>query len=61
MTGIYVRMRRDDAWVAVEVEQLTDLEWALLERQRPLDGWRWAKATAEWIRENVRAVAEETV
>ncbi len=54
MTSMYVRIRRDDKWQAIEVDQLTDeeldrffvdLEAATLAR--------WAKALAGWIRDNV--------
>ena len=59
MTGIYVRLRRGDAWVAVEIEDLTAAELAQLERDKPLEGWRWTAQLARWVREKVRAVPEE--
>jgi hypothetical protein len=59
MTGFYIRIRTEHGWRAVEVEELTREQWAELEKQQPLDGWRWARALATWIRERVTVAPEQ--
>lgn len=55
MTGAYLRTKRGERWINVEVDQLTDAELNELEtHEGPEQGWVWAKFLAKWIRENVR-------
>ena len=54
MTGMYVRIRRDDKWQNIEVDQLTDEELDRFFVAMGAAGQvRWAKALAGWIRDNV--------
>jgi hypothetical protein len=54
MTGFYVRITRDSGQPeSVEIDQMTDAELERLAAAHPEAGWRWARALARWIRDNV--------
>jgi hypothetical protein len=53
MTGYYVRVRRDDRWQNLEIDELSDDELASL-HMPPALGREFALALARWIRDNVR-------
>lgn len=60
MTGAFLRILRDSEWQNIEIDQLTDEELDLIEREQPNRGWSWAKFLARWIRENVRDPGSES-
>jgi hypothetical protein len=51
MTGMMVRVCRDGVWQNVEIDELTDLEFEVLDER--LDH-EWAVALAKWIRDHVK-------
>lgn len=53
MTGAYVRVKRDEKWESIEIDQLSDeeLEMFFAEETNPK---RWAMFLAKWIRDNIR-------
>lgn len=55
MTGLFVQVTRDGRPRSVEIEYLTDEEFDALEKQSKDAGdcWKWVRALARWIRENV--------
>jgi len=55
MTGFYVRAQRDNGnWEAVEIEELTDTEWArFIATQPPERAWAMTRALCGWIKEHV--------
>ena len=54
MTGMYLRVTRDDIAQNVEFEHLTAQELDDYIQAQPADaGWKWARALAKWIRDNV--------
>lgn len=54
MTGAYLRIRRDNRWLSIEIDQLTDDELDQLAKDQPERGWVWAKFLAKWINEHVK-------
>jgi hypothetical protein len=52
MTEAYVRVQRNDEWLSIEIDQLTNEELDALAEAQPKDGWKWAKFLAGWIRDN---------
>jgi hypothetical protein len=68
MTGIFVRVQRAGRWANAEFDQLTDDEMEAFvarhrERRTPEeaapDGWGWAMALAQWIRDHVQQEAPQ--
>jgi hypothetical protein len=58
MTGMFLRVKRDGARVNVEIDRMTDDELdELADRAGGRGGWMWAKALAQWIRDNVNEQA----
>jgi hypothetical protein len=56
MTGAYLRVKRDDQWQNIEIDQMTDAELDDMERRSgddPAYAWSWVKFLAKWIRDNV--------
>ena len=54
MPGAYVRIKRNDEWLSLEVDELTDAEMETFFRQiEPDSGINWAIFLAQWIRDNV--------
>ncbi len=53
MTGYYVRTINGDS---IEIENLTPEQFDELIKNQPDKGWAWAKALAEWIKQNVSSV-----
>jgi hypothetical protein len=63
MTGIYVRVRRDDQWQSVEIDRLTDAELDAFVLDVMGDGHAWTladllKGLAKWVRDHVQDGAE---
>jgi len=53
MTGAFVRIqRRNNKWVSIEIEQLTDEELTAFFKEMSKDGVKWAIFLAKWIRDN---------
>ena len=57
VTGVYVRMKRDGCWDAIDFTDLTDDELEQFATDHPEQGWRWATFLAKWIRDNVEKPA----
>jgi hypothetical protein len=57
MTGLFIRIYRDDSWQDLEIDELTDDELEGLRGRSPFEGWPWAIALAKWIRDNVNPEA----
>jgi len=51
MTGAYLRVKRNDKWENIEIDQMTDVELDALAERQPNDGWVWAKYLAKFIRD----------
>jgi len=61
MTGIYVRVKRDDKWENIEFELLTDKEmedFITMKREAKLDGWNWAIALAKYLRDTIKPLMD---
>jgi len=57
MTGAFIRIKRNNEWDNIEIDQMTDEELDQLEKDQGIDrGWLWAKFLAKWIRDNVTEV-----
>lgn len=61
MTGIIIRIKKDDKWKNVEFDQMTDQEMGEFVREKiannpgdPHEGWNWAMTLAKWIRDNIK-------
>jgi len=54
MTGIFVRIRRNDRWQNIEIEHLSDNELNSFAKEHPDVGWTWAKHLIRWIRNNMQ-------
>jgi len=52
MTGFYVRIKRDEKWKPVEIDQMTDLELEIFFKDNPAST-KWAIGLAKWIRDNL--------
>jgi hypothetical protein len=54
MTGACIRIAREDKWINVEFEQLTDREMDEFKENHKEDGWKWAIFFAKFIRDNIQ-------
>ena len=54
ITQLLVRIKRDDDWQSIEINQLTDDEIESYFKRYPDSGCRWAIVLARWIRANVK-------
>ena len=60
MTGAYVRIERDGAWVNAELDTLSDAELeALAVAQGAAQGWVWLAFLARWVLARVDGLGEE--
>ena len=59
-TGAYLRIERDNEWVNIEIDQLTDDELDSLAKDQPGEGWVWAKFLAAWIRDTLVEAPRDT-
>jgi hypothetical protein len=54
LTGYFVRIKRDNSYQNIEIDQFTDAELNEFATGPPEDGWKWAVALAKWIRDHVK-------
>ena len=54
ITQLLVRIKRDDDWQSIEINQLTDDEIESYFKRYPDSGCRLAIALARWIRANIK-------
>ena len=54
ITQLLVRIKRDDDWQSIEINQLTDDEIESYFKRYPDSGCRWAIVLAKWIRANIK-------
>jgi len=56
MTGIYVRVKRNNKFENVEFELLTDKEMSdfiTIKQEQKLDGWSWVMVLAQYLRDTI--------
>ena len=58
-TGAFVRIKRNNTWQNIEIEQLTDKELNSFAKEHPEAGWKWTKFLVKWIRNNVNNTVEK--
>ena len=64
MTGIYVRVKRNDKWENVEFELLTDKEmeeFIAVKQALKQDGWRWVITYAKYLRDTIKPLMDGLV
>jgi len=64
MTGLYIRVKRNDEWENVEFELLTDKEmeeFVAVKREQKHDGWSWVIAYAKFLRDKVKPLMDGLV
>ena len=58
MTGAYIKIKRNNKWKNIEIDQLTATELDQLAADFPSDGWKWAKFLAQWIQKTIQEGGE---